>query len=54
MEHMAEEYATRIGYMRELTPEEEKAHREKQSENDKYTKIYGTGIISERNFCKFK
>ena len=49
MEHMAEEYATRIariGYMRILTPEEEKAHREKQSENDKYTnEIYDTGII---------
>ena len=31
MEHMAEEYATgiaRIGYMRTLTPEEEKALRE--------------------------
>lgn len=51
MEHMAEEYAIRIGYMRELTPEEEKAHREKQSENDKYTKIYGTGIISDRIFA---
>ena len=52
MEHMAEEYATRIGYMRELTPEEEKAHREKQSENDKYTnEIYDTGIISDRIFA---
>jgi thymidylate synthase len=34
MEHMAEEYATRIGYLRELTNEEEKTHTEKQSENE--------------------
>jgi thymidylate synthase len=44
MEHMAEEYATRIGYFRELTNEEEKVHTEKQSENFKrniYDEIFG-------------
>ena len=55
MEHMAEEYATgiaRIGYMRTLTPEEEKAHIEKQSENENYTnEIYGTGNTSDKIFA---
>ena len=49
---MAEEYATRIGYLRELTNEEESTYREKQAAEEKYTnEIYGTGIISDRIFA---
>ena len=52
MEHMAEEYATRIGYLTELTNEEESTYREKQAAEEKYTnEIYGTGIISDRIFA---
>ena len=55
MEHMAEEYARRIGYLRELTYEEVKVHTENQSENAKYTNdLFGSGNISDRIFANLQ
>lgn len=41
----------RIGYMRELTPEEEKAHIEKLESEKRLNGIYGNGNISDRIFA---
>jgi thymidylate synthase len=53
MEHMAEEYARRIGYLRELTNEEENVRKEKQVENEISTEGISTHL-SDNIFANLK
>ncbi len=52
---MAEEYATRIGRVRRLTPEEEKQIQENKESEDKFmNEIYGTANVADNIFSNIQ